>query len=60
VADRVAVLGDGKVQGIGSMRELSTMDQPAIRQFFEGPRGRAAAGQEAALGTEGSSHGNQS
>ena len=46
VADRVAVLGDGKVQGIGSMSELSRMDHPAIRQFFDGPRGRAAQEQE--------------
>jgi phospholipid/cholesterol/gamma-HCH transport system ATP-binding protein len=46
VADRVAVLADGKVQGIGSMSELSNMDHPAIRQFFDGPRGRAAQGQE--------------
>lgn len=42
VADRVAVLADGKVQGIGSMSELSHMDNPAVRQFFGGPRGRAA------------------
>jgi len=45
VADRVAVLGGGKVQGIGSMSELSAMDNPAIRLFFDGPRGRAAAEQ---------------
>ncbi len=42
VADRVAVLGDGKVQGIGSMDELSCIDLPLVRQFFEGARGRAA------------------
>jgi phospholipid/cholesterol/gamma-HCH transport system ATP-binding protein len=42
VADRVAVLGEGKVQGIGSMAELSALDNPAIRKFFAGPRGRAA------------------
>ena len=42
VADRVAVLAEGKVQGIGSMSELSRMDHPAIRQFFAGPRGRTA------------------
>lgn len=41
-ADRVAVLADGKVQGVGSMAELSRLDQPAIRQFFDGARGRAA------------------
>jgi phospholipid/cholesterol/gamma-HCH transport system ATP-binding protein len=42
VADRVAVLADGRVQGIGTMAELAAMDQPAIRPFFDGPRGRAA------------------
>ena len=46
VADRVAVLGEGKVQGIGSMSELSQMDHPAVRMFFDGPRGRAAQAQE--------------
>ena len=42
VADRVAVLADGKVQGVGSMSELSGMEQPAIRAFFDGARGRSA------------------
>jgi phospholipid/cholesterol/gamma-HCH transport system ATP-binding protein len=46
VADRVAVLAAGKVQGIGSMSELSQVDNPAIRQFFDGPRARAAQEQE--------------
>ena len=46
VANRVAVLAEGKVQGVGSMSELSRMDNPAIRQFFDGPRGRAAQEQE--------------
>ncbi len=40
VTDRVAVLGEGKVQGVGSMEELSHSDNPAVRQFFEGPRGK--------------------
>ena len=43
VADRVAVLGEGRVQGIGSMAELSQLPHPAVRQFFDGARGRAAA-----------------
>ena len=50
VADRVAVLAKGKVQGVGSMAELSKVDNPDIRQFFDGPRGRTAneqAGQQA-------------
>jgi phospholipid/cholesterol/gamma-HCH transport system ATP-binding protein len=41
VADRVAVLGEGEVQGTGSMAELSATDSPLIRKFFDGPRGRA-------------------
>jgi phospholipid/cholesterol/gamma-HCH transport system ATP-binding protein len=45
VADRVAVLAEGKVQAAGSMSELSQIDKPAIRQFFDGPRGRAASEQ---------------
>ena len=42
VTDRVAVLGEGKVVGLGSMAELAGMDHPIIRQYFDGPRGRAA------------------
>ena len=42
VADRVAVLGSGVVQGVGSMAELSRMNNPAIRPYFDGSRGRAA------------------
>ena len=46
VADRVAVLADGMVQGVGSMTELSRIDKPSVRQFFDGPRGRAAHQQD--------------
>ena len=42
VTDRVAVLGEGKVIGLGSMKELSTMDHPIIREYFDSPRARAA------------------
>jgi phospholipid/cholesterol/gamma-HCH transport system ATP-binding protein len=42
VTDRVAVLGEGRVLGIGSMLELSAMDHPIIRSYFDGPRGRSA------------------
>ncbi len=45
VADRVAVLADAKVQAVGSMDELSRMDKPAVRPFFDGPRSRAAHNQ---------------
>ncbi|MDD5336545.1 MAG: ATP-binding cassette domain-containing protein [Rhodoferax sp.] len=49
VADRVAVLADTTVQGIGAMAELAQKEQPAIRKFFDGPRGRAALQQEQRL-----------
>lgn len=42
VTDRVAVLAEGRVQGVGLMTELSHMKHPAIRPFFEGPRARSA------------------
>ncbi len=42
LADRVAVLADGKVQGVGSMAELALMNHPGIRALFDGPRARAA------------------
>lgn len=45
VADRVAVLADGKVQAIGDMADLAQMTHPAVRPFFNGPRARAAQAQ---------------
>ncbi|MCS6302082.1 MAG: ATP-binding cassette domain-containing protein [Nitrospira sp.] len=45
IADRVAVLGGGKVLGIGTMQELSQSDDPVIREYFQGPRGRSASEQ---------------
>ena len=41
-ADRVAVLGHGNIVGVGTMTELSGSDDPLVRQYFHGPRGRAA------------------
>jgi len=41
-ADRVAVLGKGRIVGVGSMSELAQSDEPLVRQYFHGPRGRAA------------------
>ena len=40
--DRVAVLGDRRILGTGSMTELSASANPQIREYFYGPRGRAA------------------
>ncbi len=42
VADQVAVLGEGKILSTGTMEELSRSDNPLIREYFYGPRGRAA------------------
>ncbi len=50
VTDRVAVLADGHVQGVGSMDELSRMDVPAVQKFFAGSRARAASFQHALAG----------
>jgi len=41
-ADRVAVLGKGRIVGLGTMNELSRSDDAVVRQYFHGPRGRAA------------------
>jgi phospholipid/cholesterol/gamma-HCH transport system ATP-binding protein len=43
ITDRVAVLADRKVVATAPVRELETSDHPWIREYFLGPRGRAAA-----------------
>jgi phospholipid/cholesterol/gamma-HCH transport system ATP-binding protein len=43
VCDRVAVLADKKVIAIGTIPELLALDHPWIQEYFNGPRGRAAA-----------------
>jgi phospholipid/cholesterol/gamma-HCH transport system ATP-binding protein len=47
VASRVAVLGHGKVLGVGTMTELSRSDDPVVQEYLHGPRGRAAKQQAA-------------
>lgn len=42
VTHRVAVLGEGKVLAVGTMEELSQLQHPVIRDYFDGARGRAA------------------
>jgi phospholipid/cholesterol/gamma-HCH transport system ATP-binding protein len=42
VADRVALLGEGKVLGLGTMAELARSTDARISAYFQGPRGRAA------------------
>ncbi|HXY05827.1 MAG TPA: ATP-binding cassette domain-containing protein [Burkholderiaceae bacterium] len=41
-ADRVAVLGDGHILGVGTMPELAKSEHPLVREYFYGPRGRGA------------------
>ncbi len=41
-ADRVAVMGECSVLGTGTMAELADSGHPLIREYFYGPRGRAA------------------
>ena len=41
--DRVAVLADKKVIAVGTIDQLLAMDHPWIQEYFNGPRGRAAA-----------------
>ncbi len=55
-ADRVAVLGDGRVQAVGSMHDLSALDNPLVRPFFTGARGRAARRRETSGGATGDTH----
>jgi phospholipid/cholesterol/gamma-HCH transport system ATP-binding protein len=43
ITDRVAVIADKRVVATAPVRELEHADHPWIRQYFLGPRGRAAA-----------------
>ena len=42
ICDRVAVLADKKVVAVGTIPELLETDHPWIREYFDGPRSRAA------------------
>lgn len=41
--DRIAVLGEQRLLAIGTIDELRANDHPWIKEYFSGPRGRAAA-----------------
>ncbi len=43
ICDRVAVIADKRVVATGPIEELEDSDHPWIREYFLGPRGRAAA-----------------
>ena len=45
ITDRIAVIADKKIVAAGSAQELEKSDHPWIKEYFLGPRGRAAAGQ---------------
>ena len=42
ICDRIAVLADQKLESIGSMDVMLRSEHPWIREYFHGPRGRAA------------------
>jgi phospholipid/cholesterol/gamma-HCH transport system ATP-binding protein len=44
ITDRVAVLADKRVVAVDPVQKLETSDHPWIREYFLGPRGRAARG----------------
>ena len=48
VCDRVGVIADRRVVAAAPIAELETSDHPWIREYFLGPRGRAAADAKAA------------
>jgi phospholipid/cholesterol/gamma-HCH transport system ATP-binding protein len=52
ITDRVAVIADKKVVATAPVRELEHADHPWIREYFLGPRGRAAAAAKASTKTE--------
>jgi phospholipid/cholesterol/gamma-HCH transport system ATP-binding protein len=43
ITDRVAVIADKKVTAVAPVHELELSEHPWIRDYFMGPRGRAAA-----------------
>lgn len=46
ICDRVAVIADKKIVANAPIAELEKSDHPWIREYFLGPRGRAAAGSQ--------------
>jgi phospholipid/cholesterol/gamma-HCH transport system ATP-binding protein len=42
ICDRVAVIADRKIVAVAPIKELETSDHPWIKEYFLGPRGRAA------------------
>jgi phospholipid/cholesterol/gamma-HCH transport system ATP-binding protein len=42
VADRVAFMVNGRIAGVGTMQALSETEEPLVREYFQGARGRGA------------------
>ena len=42
ICDRIAVLAEKKVLVTGTMADMLKVDQPWVREYFHGPRARAA------------------
>ncbi|MEO0466419.1 MAG: ATP-binding cassette domain-containing protein [Pseudomonadota bacterium] len=43
ICDRIAVLADKRILAVGTIAELRELDHPWVQDYFNGPRGRAAA-----------------
>ena len=52
ICDRVAVLADRKVVAVGPLSEIENLDHPWTREYFNGPRGRAARDAKAGTAQE--------
>ena len=44
ICDRIAVLAEKKVLVTGTMADMMDVDHPWVREYFHGPRARAAQG----------------
>ncbi|MBL4596938.1 MAG: ATP-binding cassette domain-containing protein [Robiginitomaculum sp.] len=50
ICDRVAVLADQKVEIVAPINELLRSNHPWVKEYFHGPRGRAALGGNGQMG----------
>lgn len=48
ICDRIAVLAEKKVLVTGTMKDMLKVDHPWVREYFHGPRARAAMTEDAA------------
>jgi phospholipid/cholesterol/gamma-HCH transport system ATP-binding protein len=51
ICDRIAVLAEKRVLAIGTMTDMLEQDHPWIREYFHGPRARAAGVRDAPVGS---------